>query len=173
MGKVVNIPLGICLGMIASAIETYPKECMGAVFCSNLKSIKIETAIPYQIARRNTSTVYSETSTEFIKLNRNGFIKLGDYHSHPYTNKEVLDPLLPSFCDIKDIAVGDIELIIRLHKVRTKSSKIVTKKDCICISWGKFRIQVMAFKKIKKTQGRELFLKDQLLYYSILPINVI
>jgi len=131
--------------MFLSAIEVFPKECMGCL-CHKQKN-KIEVAIPYQYAKRKTEEVYSTSAIMFEGLLGIHFKKTCDYHSHTRTAKrEVVEP---SETDIQGLSTGMMEVIVQIR--RTTSVKHYLRcnpGETISMSWGRYRGIIAAFIRI-------------------------
>jgi proteasome lid subunit RPN8/RPN11 len=153
-----------CLAMVAASAEVFPKECMGSVCALSKSSWKIQAAFPYQIAKRKSAEVTSNSSFMFLKMLSHGgpWVKLGDFHSHPYTGRLV--GLAPSEVDLESMEVGDIEVIVRVHRGRAKKNSWSSGSGSIRVSWGKFRFLARAFVKL---DGRD---KNGLPYYVVVPL---
>lgn len=141
-----------CLSIIASAAEVFPKECMGSI-CCDLKASRIVAALPYQVATRKPQEVISGSSGVFDKLFQQGpFLKLGDYHSHPFQASEKIFPLGPSPTDLNGLRNGEIEVIVQVRRTRRKGNYWrTTKKGRISIAWDRYRFLIGAFMRAPGT----------------------
>lgn len=140
-----------CLSIVASAAEVFPNECIGILCCTSLPGRRglVNAAFPYQMARRNPDTVSTDSSDFFLAMfNRSlnsRFLKMGDYHSHPFRYPERIEPLLPSEYDLESLVVGAIEIIVRVRRVKKNRNSWKSDRGSIKISWGKFRFLIKAF----------------------------
>lgn len=140
--------------MIAAAAEVHPKECMGSVCCeAGDKSGQIVAAFPYQIAKRRLEEVTSESSEIFDKFFATGaFLKLGDFHSHPFQGFERIDPLGPSETDLRQLNIGEVEIIVQVRRRRKNGSYWRSNKSgYVSIAWGRYRFLVGAFMRLRGT----------------------
>lgn len=143
-----------CVAIMASAAEVFPKECMGTVCVRSLTPRILEVAIPYQLARRQLEAVTSNSSSAFDKLFSTGlYDKFGDFHSHPFLSSEELLPLEPSETDLKQLRVGDVEVIVRARRTVRNSDTWRITSEGISISWGRFRFLISAFRRIQGTDA--------------------
>jgi proteasome lid subunit RPN8/RPN11 len=131
--------------MVCSAIEVFPKECMGCVLG---KKNVVLSAFPYQNARRKLKEVTSMSSSIFTCLFKNGKIKkIADYHSHTYQHFERSEHCAPSAMDIAQLDVGGVEFIVQIRKRRKKSSYMRCSSGTIHIGWKRFRCSIVAFRR--------------------------
>lgn len=166
--KSLTLTRAACLSIVASAAEVFPKECMGSI-CSLSRPVvtgEIEAAFPYQIATRKSEQVTSCSSFLFFDmLGRGGpWVKVGDFHSHTYTRK--LDVLEPSEVDLDNMEIGDVEVIVRVHRNKHRSNSWKASRGSIRVSWGKFRFLIKAFMRL------EGFDKEGVPLYSIVPLDL-
>lgn len=169
----VVIPIETCLSIVAAAIEVYPKECMGCLIVKRRPSKKsrIATVIgifPYQLAKRSRDAVESGSHWKFKDLMRKtgSWDLMGDFHSHPYTEREKDTPTEPSWWDLENISVGDTEVIIKIVKVSKKSKNFTLrhKKDgTVDLKIGYYECNILAFSKIrgKVKVGRKMQAKHR------------
>lgn len=146
--RALGISRSACLAIISSAAEVYPKECMGGIFC---KGNRIVAAFPYQLAKRKSEEVESDSALTFERLFKTGpYFKLGDYHSHPFVANEKLVPLGPSITDLTEISVGAIEVIVQIRRTRNKAVWWrETNAGSVSIAWDRYRFLIGAFKRLK------------------------
>lgn len=145
-----SISRSACLSIIASAAEVFPKECMGSI-CCDLKANCIHTAFPYQVAKRKTEEVQSDSSGVFDKLFKSGpYIKLGDYHSHPYVSTEKMETLRPSPTDLEELDQDTVEVIVQVRRTRRKSNYWrTTKSERVSIAWDRYRFLIAGFMRVE------------------------
>lgn len=146
----IRISRAAVIAMCMSAMEAFPKETIGCV-CSPSGGLSISSAFPYQLARRAKTSVSSWSSDYFERvLDGNGWMKLGDFHSHPFQYFEEVDPLEPSGDDIRSLRCGQMEVIIRAKMVRGKRFRWACKsKDgSVSVSLAKFRFLIRGFVRI-------------------------
>lgn len=161
----IKIARPACLSIIASAAEVYPKECMGSVCCpvAGSKKNHIVAAFAYQVARRKLQEVTSDSPHTFDKLFNTGpFVKFGDYHSHPFQAFEKIFPLGPSETDLKELKVGEVEIIVQVRRTRKKGNYWRgTKSGGISIAWDRYRFLIGAFMRTggKDDEGVPLYKK--------------
>lgn len=147
--RTIKIKRSACIGIIASAAEVFPKECMGCICYSSKNSIV--AAFPYQIARRKDQEVWSNSAVYFDKLFKTGgfYKKLGDFHSHTFQSFEKLYPLTPSPTDLNELPIGGIEVIVQVRRTRRNgNSWRTTSGGRISIAWERYRFLIAAFKRI-------------------------
>lgn len=132
-----------CLGIIASAIEVYPKECMGLIFG---KSNCAKIAIPLQQAKRKEKEVTSDSILFLDKFATFcGYKRICAYHSHPFDSREAKGPVEPSTVDIDGIAAGDIEIITNIRRTRKKSSLFTCSDGNINILFDNYMLEISTF----------------------------
>lgn len=113
------------IGMIVSAVEVYPNECLGSLLgyrawnsTDKTRRAIIENAISYQTAERSKNGVEVRTKHELrckdMLYKLCSLESVGDFHSHPDWNTT------PSSTDFNNMDVGNIEVIISVNpKKRT------------------------------------------------------
>lgn len=142
-----------CLAMIASAVEVFPKECMGSVCALQVPTVegRICGAFPYQLARRSPEEVSSLSSWMFLDLLSEGgpWVKIGDYHSHTYRRCKKIEELLPSGTDLEGMGVGDVEIIVQVCKTKQCRNSWRGVREGIRISWGKYRFLLKGFLRLE------------------------
>lgn len=134
------------LGMAFSAIEVFPKECMGGLLAKHGKNPIIVASIPYQLAKRTQDAVETYSSLKLSEMKLGRLFKLGDYHSHPFCGTKNSEPLEPSDYDLKDAKEGDIDCIIRVIKTGRRNHRGL--RGCgtsISMAEATFRILMKAF----------------------------
>lgn len=146
--RIIKIPKQICLGIIAAAIEVFPKECMGCI-CADKKD-QLMGAFAYQLAHRKLVEVNSDSAQVFEKFFKEaGFKKFADFHSHTFQHFDELLPLEPSSTDLREIEIGGIEFIIEIRRTRKIKKFWKQDKDEIKIGWGRWRFAIAAFQRLK------------------------
>lgn len=152
------VSLESCLALIASAVEVYPKECIGCLLVRRSKksqsSKKIAGVFSYQLAKRSRDAVtsYSLHKMRSFALRSKKWDVLGEFHSHPYTESEKETPTEPSIEDLKGLKVGNIEIIvkivngIRFHKSSNPRHK---KNGTINMNVGYYECNILAFRKLR------------------------
>jgi proteasome lid subunit RPN8/RPN11 len=153
-----------CFSIIASAIEVFPKECMGGVCVKTGDRRKVVSAVPYQVAKRSNREIISESSYLFgTLLKQGGFRKLGDYHSHAFRQWDVLTPLEPSGVDLKELPIGGIEIIVSIR--RTNKNAFYLKQassHAIHFACGRYRCVIGAFQRLRGYGRRKIPLYKKL-----------
>ena len=138
--------------MFWSAMEVFPKECMGCL-CRHRKD-RIELAIPYQTAKRKMEEVESTSSSFFNTTLSGPFKKTCDYHSHTRMPKGEKPGL--SETDIKDLAIGEVEAIVQIRRCRTSKHEIrQNPSGTISVAWGCFRGLIVTFVRCKDPAGKK------------------
>lgn len=108
--------------IVTSAIEVYPKECLGVLFGRRTgHTFKIEYAFAYQTAKRCKTVVdiddNIENRIEEVLQNLTRFKKIGDFHSHTTCIGTRL-----SSVDKRDFSGNDdIGIVVHVIKRRRKS----------------------------------------------------
>jgi hypothetical protein len=144
----IRISQAAIFAMCMSAIEVFPRETIGCV-CSR-GDMCASIAFPYQVARRNRRSVSSLSSCCFGKLldgGSGGWLKLGDFHSHPFQYFEEIATLEPSEDDVRSIRVGQMEIIVRTRMTRGRRHRwrCRARGGRVEASQGRFRFLVRAF----------------------------
>lgn len=136
-----------CLTIMASAIEVFPKECIGLVFGKAGNGV---LAVPIQVARRRNESVTTISDLLSDKFETFlGFKRLCGYHSHTFTARERDDDVRPSDTDMKGIDVGEIEVIVNIRKRRRTSNSIAAVDGCILMSFAGYDLKMSAFERIE------------------------
>lgn len=143
-----------CLAIIASAMEVFPRECVGLIFKSGERS-SLALAIPMQVANRRRTSVVSNSLLLFSGFNRcKNFTRFCGYHSHPYSSNESECAVEPSKCDMDGIEVGEIEIIVNVRRRRKKKNSWKQKDGNILIRHGQFCFVVSAFMRLSGKMKR-------------------
>lgn len=153
----VRLPKSACLSILTSASEVYPRECIGGLYGSNApRSVAyIESAVPYQLAKRGKSLAEQEKSS-FKRIQSlfadSEWLILGGYHSHPSYDSRYVFSAEPSKIDIEGLEVGEMEMIVRVSKKkkRTKGWCRNTSAGNISASWGEYLFLIKAFIRVDK-----------------------
>lgn len=151
-----------CLVMLASAIETFPKECVGQLFSDGSSFF----AMPFQIAHRTKVSVVSYSSRKISVICGRRTKKFAEYHSHPFEGWELVSPPEPSFDDVKGMCVGDIEFIINIYKLDNSRKFVTSSNGEIRAGMGFFRLSIRAFEKIAPIKGMKAFDSKPSDYYN-------
>lgn len=145
--EVYLIPKSACLVMMVSAMEAYPKECMGVVLSSRRGFVL--SAIPYQLARRRPMSVSSESCLRLERLFSRGCVrKMCDYHSHIYAREGPSWEVEPSDDDLIGTGVGGLEMIVGVRRVRSSANWIRNSGKGVLAALGTFRFKVALFEKL-------------------------
>jgi proteasome lid subunit RPN8/RPN11 len=135
-----------CLTIMASAIEVFPRECIGLAFGTpNLTLL----AIPIQVARRRDESV--STVSELISdtfSNYLGLSRICGYHSHTFKASERETDVTPSKTDMEGIDIGDIEVIVNIRKRRKKREFMKSEDGLIYMSFGGYDLKMAAFERL-------------------------
>lgn len=166
----IRLSKSACLEMLASAIETFPNECMGAVFSKGGNQAWF--SIPYQIAKRSKESVISTSFKRVTTICGRDVKVLAEFHSHPYQSPNEAANLEPSLQDIKEIGIGKIEIIVRIYKIYRKEKWVRNGKGEIHAAIGKFRLQIRAFEKISHPKNEKQFDFNPELYYNRIPLKL-
>ena len=135
--------------MFWSAMEVFPKECMGCL-CEHQGRIVL--AIPYQTAKRKEEEVESISSSFFETTLDSQFKKICDYHSHTRVGKREKPGL--SETDTKDLAMGEMEAIVHIRRCRSNKHGIRQNPGgTVSVAWGCFRGLIAAFVRRKDPNG--------------------
>lgn len=147
----VAIRYSTLITMAFSAIEVFPKECMGGMLAKKGKIPLIAAAVPYQIAKRTKESVETESSPKLSNMGVGHLYKIGDFHSHPFEGKKDAVPLTPSEYDFETTDKGELDLIIRVMRARSNKRKSLCMKGLsISMSEGRFRILIRAYYRDEK-----------------------
>lgn len=113
---------------------------------------RIVGAFPYQLARRNLDWATSESYLLFKKMlgGLGPWYIIGSYHSHPCYSKKYKFYCEPSEVDLKNMEVGDLEIIVRAMRQRKRviNSWRTTKAGSVSVAWGKFQFLLRAFVRL-------------------------
>jgi len=149
------------IGMVVSAVEVYPQECLGALLgyrawnsVDVTRRAIVENAISYQTAERTRNTVEIKPRHEFrckdmlYKLCSLEFI--GNFHSHPDANTTL------SKTDINSMEIGNIEIVISVNKKkRTTPWEYNAKTNELCGVFGDYRFTVAAYSCFKDGDAKK------------------
>jgi len=135
--------------MFWSAMEVFPKECMG---CLCRSKNRLDLAVPYQTAKRKTEEVESTSSSFFESVLPRLFAC--DYHSHTRMPKGEKPGL--SETDTKDLALGEMEAIVHIRRCRSRKHGIRGNPGgTVSVAWGCFRGLIAAFVRCKDPAGEK------------------
>jgi len=153
MGKSLLISRPVCLTMVMSASEPFPKECMGCV-CMDRGCSRIVSAFPYQYAKRYNQGVTSCSANDFDRMLMKGPVrKLGDYHSHTFFGGEKAYDLEPSPTDL-DMPVGGMEAIVSIRRTNRMAFSIRSSGGRIYGAWRNFRFRIAVFRKTRESYDK-------------------
>jgi len=150
--KALSIRESAVLTIGFAAIEVFPKECMGGLLAIPGRVPLVVASVPYQLAKRTTEEVetYSSPKLSLMRLGR--LVKIGDFHSHPFSGIKNSEPLNPSEYDVKDSSEGEVDLIVRVVRVRFKWHRSPRKHGkSISMSEGMFRMLIKGYYKGAKS----------------------
>jgi len=137
--------------MSFAAIEVFPKECMGGLISLPTRLPVIVAAVPYQIAKRTTEEVETDSSSLLSSLRIGRHLKIGDFHSHPFSGRMESEPLAPSKTDFEDAIEGEWDLIVRIVRVRSSLHRRMREHGgSLSMSEGRFRILMRGYYRDKK-----------------------
>lgn len=155
--------------MIVSAVEVYPKECLGVLLgyrawnsLDKTRRAIVEQAISYQTAERTGSSVEIEERHELrckdILYKLSASEPIGYFHSHPKMGPDL------SSKDKKSMNFGDIEIVVAISKKkRTTPWKYDIDKKELSGVFGDFRFDISASSCFKSKQNVKNFQRIELL----------
>jgi len=157
------------ISMVVSAVEVYPKECLGVLLgyrawnsLDKTRRAIVEHAISYQSAERGRKSVEVKEKHEFRC--KNMLYKLcslepiGDFHSHPESDTEL------SIADKRSMRVGNIEIVIAIsEKRRTTPWRYDNIRKELSGVFGDYRFDIAAYSCFKSKQEDANFKKIDLI----------
>jgi len=157
------------INMIVSAVEVYPKECLGVLLgyrawnsIDKTRRAIVEQAISYQTAERSRSSVEVKERHELrckdMLYKLCSLEPIGDFHSHPQADTSL------SLADKKSMGVGDVEIIVAISKKKrtTPWRYNIVKKELSGV-FGDFRFDIAAYSCFKLKQHNINFAKIDLI----------
>lgn len=149
--KALSIRESSVLTMAFASIEVFPKECMGGLLALPTRVPIIVAAVPYQLAKRTTEEVETYSSSLLSSIRTGKTMKLGDFHSHPFSGRIESEPLAPSESDFEDSSQGEVDVIVRIVRVRSSMYRRITEHGgSLSMSEGRFRILMRAYYRDEK-----------------------
>lgn len=144
------VPRSACFSIAMAAIEVFPKECFGMLCSLGQGKSMVDLAIAFQLARRERYGVFSNSTVFFQKILRRPLLRMGAFHSHAFEKK--VERLTPSEEDLEDMGIGELDIIIRIIKSRSKkpkAPKVKQSKTGIRMEMGRFRMLLRGFSRLK------------------------
>lgn len=153
--------------MVVSAVEVYPKECLGVLLGyrawdsrDKTRRAIVEQAISYQTAERRRSSVEVDERHELrckdMLYKISSLEPIGNFHSHPRT-----DPTLSSI-DKKNMDVGDVEIVVAVSK-KARTTPWRYDRKVLSGVFGDFRFHIVAYSCFRSRRHAKTFRKIELL----------
>jgi len=154
--------------MLVSAVEVFPKECLGLLLgyrawdsIDKTRRAIVEQVVAYQSAERGRSKVEVREKPEFrckdMFYKLSSLEPLGNFHSHPNMTTSL------SKADRNSMEVGDIEIIVAISKKRkTTPWRYDYNRKELSGVFGDFRFDVAVCSCFKSKNGSKKFRKIDL-----------
>jgi len=133
--------------MIVSAVEVFPKECLGVLLGHKTQhTVIVEQAFCYQTAERTGTSVEVEEKREMccrdMLRKLTSLESVGDFHSH--TDTQIGTKLTAEDRKEENMKVGDIEVIIAVSKKKRSVRWGYNRKKLFGV-FGDFRFDIAAY----------------------------
>ena len=139
--------------IVAMALETYKKECLGILYGHRAENgFTIEYALPHQTARRKLSEVATYDrrlrAARGVVTELSSLEEIGDYHSHnDYGGDGTWT--MPSEPDMRSMTIGNIYIVISVETCADKRAWHQQPTGAIVGSIKDKRVRVGAYYKKK------------------------